>query len=387
MPSLESLPGDQRAVLQLVLGRGRSYDEIARMLSINASAVRERALAALRALGPQTTVDPGHQALIADYLLGQASDDDAARARDLLADSPSERAWARVVASELAPVAGGPLPEIPLQRSGPPTPSAVPEAAAPEAAEPEPSPPAEPPASDEPSGPPGTPVTVPAGAEPAAEAQGAAGGEGGGDGGAPPTEAPPPSPGGRRVSKVGGAVIIGLAVLIAAAVVVFFVTRSSSTKHPSSAASASTSTTTPAASASSTTASTSSTTTSATSSAKVVAQINLSPPSGSKASKAAGIAEILNEGSADGVAIVADNVPANTTHPPNAYAVWLYNSPSDAQILGFVNPGVGKTGRLSTAGGLPSNASHFKKLIVTLETSAKPKQPGTIILQGTLTGL
>jgi hypothetical protein len=376
MPSLDSLPGDQRAVIQLVLGRGRSYDEIARMLSINASAVRERALAALRALGPQTTVDPEHQALIADYLLGQASDDDAARARDLLADSPSERAWARVVASELAPVASGPLPEIPLQRSAPPSPSAAPEAAAPE-----PSPPAEPPASEEPRGSPAL-APAPAGAEPAADADGAAGGDGG-DG----TQAPPPSRGGRRVSKVGGAVIIGLAVLIAAAVVVFFVTRGNSTKHPSSAASVSTSTTTPAASASSTTATTSPTTTSASSSAKVVAQINLSPPSGGKASKAAGIAEILNEGSADGVAIVADNVPANTTHPPNAYAVWLYNSRTDAQILGFVNPGVGKTGRLSTAGGLPSNASHFKELIVTLETSAKPKQPGTIILQGTLKGL
>ncbi|HEX4009277.1 MAG TPA: sigma factor-like helix-turn-helix DNA-binding protein [Solirubrobacteraceae bacterium] len=360
MPSLDSLPGDQRAVLQLVLGRGRSYDEIARMLSMNASAVRERAVSALRALGPYTTVDPDHQALIGDYLLGQASDDDVARARDLLADSPSERAWARVVASELASVASGPLPEIPLQRSGPPAADA---------------------AAPEPTAPAGPEPTAPAAPEPAAPVEPPAGDEPGG----PPS--PPSSRGGRRVSKVGGAIIIGLAVLIAAAVVVFFVTRSNSSKHPSSAASASTSTSTPAASASSTTATTSATTTSSTSSAKVVAQINLSPPSGGKASKAAGIAEILNEGSADGVAIVADNVPANTTHPPNAYAVWLYNSPSDAQILGFVNPGVGKTGRLSTAGGLPSNASHYKKLIVTLETSAKPKQPGTIVLQGTLTGL
>ena len=60
------------------------------------------------------------------------------------------------------------------------------------------------------------------------------------------------------------------------------------------------------------------------------------------ASKAAGIAEVLNEGSADGVAIVAQNMPPNANKPPNAYAVWLYNSPTDAQILGFVNPGVGK---------------------------------------------
>ena len=67
--------------------------------------------------------------------------------------------------------------------------------------------------------------------------------------------------------------------------------------------------------------------------------------------------------------------------------MWLYNSPTDAKILGFVNPGVSQTGKLSTAGGLPANASHYKHLIVTLETSANPKVPGTIILQGTLTGL
>jgi hypothetical protein len=119
----------------------------------------------------------------------------------------------------------------------------------------------------------------------------------------------------------------------------------------------------------------------------VVAQINLTPPPSVKNSKAAGIAEVLNEGSTDGVAIVAQHVPPNTTKPPNAYAVWLYNSPSDAKILGFVNPGVGKTGRLSTAGGLPTNASHYKHLIVTVETTASPKTPGTIVLQGDLTRL
>jgi hypothetical protein len=118
-----------------------------------------------------------------------------------------------------------------------------------------------------------------------------------------------------------------------------------------------------------------------------VAQINLSPPSSAKKSKIAGIAEVLNEGSSDGVAIVAQNVPPNKTKPPDAYAVWLYNSTKDAKLLGFVNPSVGKTGRLSTAGGLPSNAKHYKEIVVTLETTASPKQPGSIVLQGALTGL
>jgi len=46
MASLDDLPADQRAVLQLVLQRGRTYDEIARLLSIDRAAVRARALAA-----------------------------------------------------------------------------------------------------------------------------------------------------------------------------------------------------------------------------------------------------------------------------------------------------------------------------------------------------
>ena len=177
-----------------------------------------------------------------------------------------------------------------------------------------------------------------------------------------------------------------LAGVIAVAAVVFFVVRGGHSKHT---ASTPTTSAAPAASATSPTAPTSSTPTTSTSgtSASVVAQINLSPPSSDKNSKAAGIAEVLNEGSVDGIAVVAQNVPANTTKPPNAYAIWLYSSAKDAHLLGFVNPAVGKTGRLQTAGNLPTNASHYKQLIVTVETTASPKQPGTIILQGALTGL
>ncbi len=115
----------------------------------------------------------------------------------------------------------------------------------------------------------------------------------------------------------------------------------------------------------------------------MIAQINLTPPTAT--SKAAGIAEVLKEGVNNGIAIVAQNVTPNTTKPPNAYAVWLYNSATDAHILGFVNPGVAANGRLSTAGGLPANAAHYKQLIVTVETKASPTTPGTIILQGKLT--
>ncbi len=103
MASLDSLPADQRAVLQLVLQRGRTYDEIAEMLSIDRAGVRERALSALDALGPQTGVPAERRALITDYLLGQLpARRQPSTTRERLGESPSERAWARVVASELS---------------------------------------------------------------------------------------------------------------------------------------------------------------------------------------------------------------------------------------------------------------------------------------------
>lgn len=51
MTDLDSLPPDQRAVLSLVLDRGKSYREVAEMLGIPESAVRDRAHGALDALG------------------------------------------------------------------------------------------------------------------------------------------------------------------------------------------------------------------------------------------------------------------------------------------------------------------------------------------------
>jgi hypothetical protein len=60
MTELDRLPPDQRAVLSLLLERGRSYSEVADMLAIPESAVRERAHAALDALAsnPPSTERP-----------------------------------------------------------------------------------------------------------------------------------------------------------------------------------------------------------------------------------------------------------------------------------------------------------------------------------------
>jgi hypothetical protein len=55
MTDLDSLPPDQRAVLSLVLDRGKSYGEVAEMLGIPESAVRDRAHRALDALAGEST--------------------------------------------------------------------------------------------------------------------------------------------------------------------------------------------------------------------------------------------------------------------------------------------------------------------------------------------
>src|SRR5438105_231860 len=148
MASLDNLPPDQRAVLQMVLSRGRGYDEIAKMLQIDRADVRQRALEALDALGPGTRVPAERRALITDYLLGQQPDRVGEETREELARSPSERAWARVVASELQSLAEEPLPEIPAAaadgdggtRGAPAGEPEVPAAAATAASEPEASP-------------------------------------------------------------------------------------------------------------------------------------------------------------------------------------------------------------------------------------------------------
>lgn len=365
MATLENLPDDQRAVLQLVLQRGRGYDEIARLLSIDRAAVRQRALHAFDALGPQTGVADQRRALITDYLLGQLPPAVSQEVRDRLARSPSERAWARVLASELAPLASKPFPEIPTEITPAAEPTAEPAPAAVAAAEP----------AAKPKRPRESVLLRRRRRKQAAEAEPSP--QAGPPAGAAATPAAAQE---RRSSRLGGAILIALGLLVIAALVVFVVGRGGSAKPH-----APTATSSPASASTSASAAPTSTTSGSTAGAHVVAQVNLRPTT--KGSKAVGIAEVLKEGSADGIAIVAQNVPPNSTKPPNAYAVWLYNSTRDARFLGFVNPGVGRSGKLSTAGGLPPNASRYKRLIVTVETVAHPKAPGTIILAGPLSGL
>jgi anti-sigma factor RsiW len=118
MARFDDLPADQKAVLQLVLRQGRTYEEIAGLLKISPEAVRDRALTALDALGPEDTggVDPDRQDEIGDYLLGQQSASARAETRANLEADAAARAWARTVAGELrgaGTATDDALPEIP----------------------------------------------------------------------------------------------------------------------------------------------------------------------------------------------------------------------------------------------------------------------------------
>ncbi len=115
MSRLDVLPPDQRAVLQLVLGQERSYDDLAGLLDLDADEVRRRAHAALDALAPEAgrRLSPGRRGAIADWLLGQAGEADAAETQTFLSGSAAGRAWARQASDAVAPLAAGTLPEIP----------------------------------------------------------------------------------------------------------------------------------------------------------------------------------------------------------------------------------------------------------------------------------
>ncbi|CAA9499047.1 MAG: hypothetical protein AVDCRST_MAG13-2143 [uncultured Solirubrobacteraceae bacterium] len=119
MSRLDQLPADQKAVLQLLLKQGRSYDDIAGLLQLERRAVRERALGALHALGAGAGADlpPDRQDQVADHLLGQQDPDQHAATRRFLAGSAPGRRWASAVAAELAPIAPAGLPDLPAEHA------------------------------------------------------------------------------------------------------------------------------------------------------------------------------------------------------------------------------------------------------------------------------
>jgi hypothetical protein len=108
---LDALAPDQRAVVQLVLQRDRSYAQIAELLKISEDAVRARAHAGLSALAPEVELPADEIAQIADFLLGQQNGKPRQSTRKLLRDDAAARAWAETVRGSLEDV--GEVPDLP----------------------------------------------------------------------------------------------------------------------------------------------------------------------------------------------------------------------------------------------------------------------------------
>lgn len=374
MASLDSLPADQRAVIQLVLQQGRRYDDIAAMLSVDRAGVRQRALNAFDALGPDNSIPAPQRALLTDYLLGQLPGRVADQVHDGIADDPAQRAWLRVVASEVGGLAPAGLPAIPAPGARRAEPAAAsPASPASSASAPAPAAPSRPRRTLRTE--PALPVQAAPAAAPDPASQPRRTRRSGVGSGAPEGLAGSSRRGGGS-SRRGGAILLGLsaAVTIAVIVVILVLALGGGSSKPRRLASSNTSKPTTA----STTGATG-TTTSA-NGEKFLGQVNLNSPSGVKGR--AGVAQVVSEHSTLGLLLVAQGMPANTKR--NAYAVWLYNSNSDSHLVGFVDARVGSNGRLETEGPLPSDVAHYKHMLVTLETARQPKTPGTILLEGSI---
>jgi hypothetical protein len=135
MATLDQLPAEQRAIVELVVQRGRSYETLADVLQVPSERVRELARDALVELSPRTAnrVDADRRGQIADYLMRQQAPDAERATREYLKRSEPARAWALSLLDSLDPLyPNGNAPSVP-ESGEEPTVTAAPVAAAPAA--------------------------------------------------------------------------------------------------------------------------------------------------------------------------------------------------------------------------------------------------------------
>jgi hypothetical protein len=333
MTRIDELPADRRAVLQLLLKQGKSYDDLSSLLRIEPDKVRERARDALDRLGPAdgSGLALERQDELSDYLLGQQSTAAADRTRELLEESGAARAWARVVSDELRSLAPAGLPAIPADRPDRPAPPR-------QAGRPRPRP------EDKPARPARGRAKAPAAA--ATEAEPAA------------HDLPP-----RRSSRTGGFLLLAAVGAAIAVLIVFVVSGSSNDGNSKSPVpdnqKTQTGSTTP----------------------RILGQINLNPPKGTS-SKALAALTLVQQGNETDILFQGQGIPPNQTG--DVYALWVTGNGKVAR-LGFM-PRVGKSGKVRFPGALPSTVdlSKYTTLLMTRETNASPTSPGPVLLSGRL---
>jgi Anti-sigma-K factor rskA, C-terminal len=321
MSRLEALPADQKSVLQLLLRQGKGYDDLSGLLKLDVDEVRSRAYDALDTLGPGPGGLPAERRHEISDWLLGQQDPESATATRAFLDGSTA---GRAWAHGVA------------RELEPLAGDRLPE--------------------------------LPAEAEPAAAADAAETGpvaEGADDEAAATPFAPAPS-GAPRVSRRGGALLIGgvLAAIAVAVVLVIVLSGGDDTK-------------------SNTTASQAADTTSTQAQPQVRAQINLTPPKNGPVKKAVAIVQIIDVNGQQ--AITAATQGLKTPPSKSAYALWVYNSPTEAKLVSGFDKTDNK-GHLVLQGQLPKDIdiAAYKEMLVTRETSGNPTRPGTIYLRGAI---
>jgi hypothetical protein len=121
MATFDQLPDEQRAIVELVLQQGKSYDELSDMLGIPEERVRERARDALVQLAPVSVrgVEEDWRGQLADYVLGQQAGPEVTATRGHLRRSEAARSWTRSLLDSLEQLyPNGDLPAVPEGERG-----------------------------------------------------------------------------------------------------------------------------------------------------------------------------------------------------------------------------------------------------------------------------
>jgi hypothetical protein len=120
MATFDQLSAEQRAILELILQRGQTYDQLSESLGMPETRVRELAREALVGLAPITArrVEEDWRGQLADYLLGQQSGPESTATRGHLRRSEAARSWARSLLDSLDGLYGDGMPTIPDAERG-----------------------------------------------------------------------------------------------------------------------------------------------------------------------------------------------------------------------------------------------------------------------------
>ena len=121
MATFDQLSPEQRAIVELVLRQGKTYDELAEMLNLPEGRVRELARDALVELAPVSVrgVEEDWRGQLADYVLGQQSGPEATATKGHLRRSEAARSWARSLLDSLEQFyENGSVPAIPEGERG-----------------------------------------------------------------------------------------------------------------------------------------------------------------------------------------------------------------------------------------------------------------------------